>query len=101
MFDTESRYYNVETVKVSAAVTGTREIAYKKRRFLPRGEKMQLLTESEIGQDDRLDQVLTRTLGNPEQFWRVADANNAMNPFSLTENPGRRIRIPVPDARFS
>jgi hypothetical protein len=35
-------------------------------------------------------------LGDSEQFWRVADANNAMNPFDLTAEPGKTIRVAVP-----
>lgn len=98
MFDEESRYYNLETVKIKAA--DGREIAYKKRRFLPRGEQLQTLAEVSVGAGDRLDQITSRTLGNPEQFWQVADANNAMHPESLTDFPGRRVRIPVPEANF-
>ncbi|MEQ9364290.1 MAG: hypothetical protein RIF32_08615 [Leptospirales bacterium] len=98
MFDEESRYFNLETVKIKGA--DRREIAYKKRRFLPRGESLQTLAEVTIGAGDRLDQVSGRTLGNSEQFWQVADANNAMDPNSLTSTPGDRIRIPVPEANF-
>jgi hypothetical protein len=98
VFDSESRYFNLETVKRKGA--DGREIAYKKRRFLPRGENMQTLAEVQVGAGDRLDQITSRTLGNPEQFWQVADANDAMRPDSLTEIPNRRIRIPVPEANF-
>lgn len=98
MFNEESRYFNIETVKIQSA--DGREIAYKKRRFLPRGENRQTLAEVSIGQGDRLDVVTSRTLGNPLQFWQVADANNAMDPSDLTAEPGRRIRIPVPEANI-
>ena len=40
-----------------------------------------------------------RTLGDPLQFWRVCDANNAMNPPELTEEAGRALRVPVPQVR--
>ncbi|MCR9143978.1 MAG: hypothetical protein NXI24_17155 [bacterium] len=98
MFDEESRYFNLETVKIKGG--DGREIAYKKRRFLPRGEKLQTLAEVTIGAGDRLDQVSSQTIGNAEQFWQVADANNAMDPNSLTDTPGNRVRIPVPEANF-
>lgn len=98
MFNEDSRYFNIETVKITG--TDGREIAYKKRRFLPRGETRSTLAEVAIGQGDRLDMVTSRTLGNPLQFWQVADANNAMDPSELTEEPGRRIRIPVPEANI-
>jgi hypothetical protein len=94
MFDFTSRYYAIETA-VHVAHDG-REIVYKRRRFLPQGENMPLLGEAVVAQGDRLDLITARTLGVPEAFWRVADANNAMSPFDLTEEPGRRLRIPLP-----
>lgn len=59
-------------------------------------EEMQLLVEVTVTQGDRLDLIASRTLGNPEHFWRICDANNAMNPFDLTAEIGRTLRIPVP-----
>ena len=34
-------------------------------------------------------------LGDPEQFWRICDANDAMRPDDLTAEVGRRLLIPV------
>ncbi|MEO0078974.1 MAG: LysM domain-containing protein, partial [candidate division WOR-3 bacterium] len=31
------------------------------------------------------------------QFWRICDANNVLDPSELTENPGRRVRITLPE----
>ena len=42
--------------------------------------------------------ITARTLGQSEQFWRVADANDAMNPPELTAEIGRILRVPVPEA---
>jgi len=75
-----------------------REVAYIGRRFLPRGEDMRLLSEVEVTEGDRLDNITARAIGEPEQFWQVCDANNAMNPFKLTSEPGTKLRIPVPEA---
>lgn len=96
MYEHTSRYYNLET----AHTTGPdgRDIPYTRRRFLPRGSSLQLLAEVTVVQGDRLDLVTARTLGDPEQFWRVADANDAMNPFDLTAEPGRTLRVPMPRA---
>lgn len=94
MFDFTSRYYSLETA-THAAPDG-RVLSYKRRRFLPRGASMTLLAEATVTQGDRMDLVTARTLGDPEQFWRVADANDAMNPFDLTAEAGRRLRVPVP-----
>ena len=57
---------------------------------------MPLLAEVAVGQGDRLDLITARTLGDPEQFWRVCDANDAMDPRELTAETGRALRVPVP-----
>ena len=93
MFEPTSRYYSLDTA-IFTFPSG-RTMAYVRRRFLPRGEEMPLLAEVRVTQGDRLDLITARTLGDPEQFWRVADANNAMNPFDLVQ-PGRTLRIPIP-----
>lgn len=96
MFDYTSRYYAIETATYT--LRDGRSIAYKRRRFLPQGDQMPLLAEAVVNQGDRLDLITARSLGDPLQFWRVADANNAMNPFELTIEIGRRLRIPIPQA---
>jgi hypothetical protein len=94
MFNYQSRYYNLETVKLT--LPDGREAVYKRRRLLPRGSAMPLLVEVSVTEGDRLDLITARTLGDPEHFWRVADANNAMNPFDLTAEIARVLRVPVP-----
>jgi hypothetical protein len=102
MFEHTSRYYNLETATLTAL--DGRMIAYKRRRVLPRAESMPLLAEVDVTQGDRLDLITSRTLGDPEQFWRVCDANNAMNPLDLMSSPqgtaevSATLRIPVPQA---
>lgn len=94
MFEYTSRYYRIENGTWTAP--DGREIAYKLRRFLPQGENLTLLLEVTVTQGDRLDLIAARTLGDPEQFWRICDANNAMDPLELTREPGQTIRVPVP-----
>ncbi len=94
MFDYTSRYYNLETAKLTTS--DGRIAAYVKRRFLPQGKNMLLLEEISVTTGDRLDQITARTLGDPLQFWRVCDANNAMKPVDLTAEIGQKIRVPVP-----
>jgi hypothetical protein len=69
-----------------------RSIAYVSRRFSPFGNRLPLLAETTTAEGDRLDLIATRTLGDPEQFWRICDANDAMNPNDLVATPGRRLR---------
>lgn len=94
MFEPTSRYYNLENVTLKTP--DGRVIAYKRRRFLPQGEDLQLLVEVTVAEGDRLDLIAARTIGDPEQFWRIADANDAMNPFDLEET-GRTLRVPIPE----
>lgn len=96
MFDPNSRYYELETA-IWTAPDG-REVPYKRRRFLPQGSAMPRLAEVTVTEGERLDSITARTLSDPEQFWRVADANDAMDPTELTEQPGRLLRIAVPQA---
>jgi hypothetical protein len=94
MFEHTSRYDPIEDAIYEAA-DGLR-ITYKRRRFLPQGQAIPLLVEVTAGVDDRLDLIAARVLGDAEQYWQVCDANNAMNPFDLTAEPGRPLRVPLP-----
>lgn len=94
MFIHTSRYYTLESVSFLSA--DGKEHRYKRRRFLPNPADMQVLAEITVTQGDRLDIITAKSLGDPEQFWRVCDINNAMNPVDLTEEIGRRIKIPLP-----
>jgi hypothetical protein len=93
MFEHTSRYYALDDASHTTA--NGRIITYKRRRFLPDGKNMPLLVEVTVTQGDRLDLITARTLGDPEQFWRICDANNTIDPSDLIE-PGRILRIPVP-----
>ena len=94
MFSFTSRYYNLETVTLD--LPDGRRVAYKRRRFLPQGASMPTLVEVSVTEGDRLDLITARALGDPEHFWRVADTNHAMNPFELTSEVGRVLRISMP-----
>ena len=94
MFESASRYYSIETATLTLA--DGRTLSYKRRRFLPQGKKLPLLLEVTLNEGDRLDLLTARTLGDPEQFWRLADANDTMNPPELESEAGRRLRVPVP-----
>jgi hypothetical protein len=94
MFDAGSRYAAVETATLRDP--DGRVVAYVRRRFLPQGAGLPLLVEVEVTQGDRLDLITARTLGDPEAFWRVCDANDALDPADLTRTIGRRLRVPLP-----
>lgn len=95
LFPASSRYNGIETTKMEAA--DGRTIIYLRRRFIPPPENFALLQEHTVTQGDRLDNLAARYLGDPEQFWRLCDANAAMRPDELTETIGRRLRITLPE----
>jgi len=94
MFEPTSRYYTIETV--TRTQPNGRVVAYKRRRFLPRGDSLLALVELPVAQGERLDVLTARAIGDPEQFWRVCDANNAMYPPDLVADSNARLRVPTP-----
>lgn len=94
MFEANSRYVAVETAEYDTP--DGRKLAYLKRRFLPQGSSLPTLVDATVTEGDRLDLITARTIGDPEQFWRVCDANDALNPFDLAKTPGRVLKVPVP-----
>jgi len=102
MFEPSSRYANCEDLQMqtsssSSSSSGEGKIVqYKARRFLPPYKSMTLLQEVTVTSSDRLDILAARIIGDPEQYWRICDANDILHPMELTSEPGRQIRIAVP-----
>ncbi len=97
MFESTSRYASLPTATYTDAAGRTS--TYVRRRFLPQGERQSLLVEVTVTDGDRLDLIAARTIGDPEQFWRICDANNAMNPFDLVAEPGDVLRVTTPQVK--
>jgi hypothetical protein len=96
MFDPTSRYNALETRTM--LLQDGRMAAYKRRRFLPKGKDIPAMAELSPPPGDRLDLFAARTLGDPLAFWRICDANDAMDPNELVDGSGRTLRLPVPQA---
>ena len=98
MFEPSSRYYNIDTATMTVGSNGgePRVISYKRRRIIPSGETMRTLVEHTVVQGDRLDNLAARYVGDPEQFWRICDANDVLRPEELTEEIGWIIKIGLP-----
>jgi hypothetical protein len=94
-FSITSRYHGLPTTTVE--LEGGKVVVYVQRRFLPSADRFSLLQEHTVTEGDRLDNITAQYLGDPEQFWRLCDANNAMHPDELTETIGRRLRITLPE----
>jgi len=93
-FPITSRYYGLDAARLERP--GRPTVVYLRRRFVPAPELFAPLFEHAVSAGERLDHVAARHLGDPEQFWRIADANGALRPEELTEEIGRRLRITLP-----
>lgn len=85
-FSPTSRYYGIEAMKIETPEG--KIVVYLRRRFVPSPERFALFYEHIVTQSERLDNITAQYLGDPEQFWRVCDANGAMRPDELTERIG-------------
>lgn len=74
-----------------------RVVTYLGTRILPFGESVAASTVAQVqaNEVDRLDLIANRTLGDPSQAWRIADANDAINPFALCHRAGQPLRLPA------
>jgi hypothetical protein len=94
-FPPTSRYYGIETATIQIA--DGRTVIYLRRRFVPSPDKFALLQYHTVTQGERLDNITAKYLNDPEQFWRICDANGALRPDELTETVGRKLRITLPE----
>ncbi len=94
MFDPSSRYANLPVRTWTSPDDQT--VSYVSRRFLPQPDEYDLILVHTVTDSDRLDNVTAQYLDDPTQFWRIADANNAISPFDLTSQPGSTIDITLP-----
>lgn len=94
-FSPSSRYYGIEAASLESENQGT--IVYIRRRFIPQADRFHLLQEHVVSENERMDAITHRYLSDPEQFWRICDANEVMDPNELTDTIGQRIRITLPE----
>ena len=97
-----NRYEQAEQARVTVpdGLGGTREVAYLLPRALPDPATTIAMGWHRVGPDDRVDTVAARYLGDPAAFWRICDANLAVDPDALVgpDAEGAVIVIPVPGA---
>ncbi len=94
LFAPTSRYQGIDTETLTR--TDGTQVIYLRRRFVPSPVLFQLLQEHTVVQGERLDIISGKFLGDPDLFWRIADANGAMRPEDLVEVIGRILRITLP-----
>jgi nucleoid-associated protein YgaU len=89
MFFKGSRYEKVDDEELTDSKG--REIRYKKIRFIPETKPQKAHI---VSQGERLDHIAYRHYRDPERFWRICDANDAMWPDDLLE-VGDTLLIPA------
>ena len=94
-FPSTSRYHGI-ALSTLTLPDGT-TVAYVQRRFVPPPERFVVLVEHRVHSGDRLDNLAARYLGDPQQFWRLCDANRAVRPDELIETPGRALLVTLPE----
>ena len=91
LYPPNSRYHGLP---VRVADIGRRRVAYLSRRFVPAPEDLELLREYAVKQGDRIDGIAAEIIGDPEQYWRIADMNRALDPAVLSSDIGRILGVP-------
>ena len=95
VFARNSRYFGLPTL--SRTAPDGRTVTYLSRRFVPPPDRFSPVRQHRVVQGDRLDNIAARYFGDPEQFWRLCDANNAVRPDELLEALGRVLLITLPE----
>ena len=73
-------------------------IVYLRRRFVPPAGSLRRCSRNTPSSRATGSTMSPRnTSAIPEQFWRVCDANSAMQPDELTDTVGRTLRITLPE----
>lgn len=99
MFDPQSRYAKVPTA--SLAVTGadgkTRTVTYVRRRPMPVPHQGIVAATHFIVSGDRPDRLAGRYLADPQQYWRLCDAEGVIQADEIAQPLGHRLDIRLPD----
>ena len=95
-FPTDSRYHGF-TVEQYTAPSGE-VIPYLARRIVPQpgAPNFATINRYTVQQNDRLDLIAAKYLGDPLLAWLICDANGAMEPQNLVETPGKVLNITTP-----
>lgn len=97
VYDESSRYRGLALLRLIDSAG--REQVYLDRRILPQPETMAEAGRVTVQQGDRLDNIAAAQFGDAGWWWRIADANRALDPAALTAGAalGRTLRITLPD----
>jgi len=90
-FPPDSRYHGLPLLRVQ--LTDGREVACVGRRFLPPLDAYERIAVHEVQGADRLDLLAAQYFADPEQGWRLPEANAVRDPRTLLAEAGSRIAI--------
>jgi hypothetical protein len=91
-----SRYY-AAAINTYTQPDGT-PVVYLARRILPQPSVYVSVQNYAVVENDRIDNLSARFLGDPLLFWMICDANIATDPDELTSQKGRSVLIPFASA---
>jgi hypothetical protein len=94
-FPPGSRYHGLATD--TWTLPDGRPVAFVRSRVVPQPERFVTLRLHAVAEGDRLDNLAALYLGDPQQYWRLCDANGAMRPDELIEIVGRALRVTLPE----
>ena len=93
MFDANSRYA-AQPLATWVDSQGRVRVYVTLREVPPPVPPQSFDRRHEVTDHDRVDRIAWKEIGDPQQFWRLADANGALHPDELTANVGRRLLVP-------
>jgi hypothetical protein len=91
--NTSSRYYG-GAINQYTQPNGT-PVVYLARRILPQPSIYLSVQNYIVVENDRIDNLAARFLGDPLLFWMICDANGVTDPDELTAQKGSSIVIPL------
>lgn len=94
MSTSSSRYASVGRAMLQTADGWS--IPYLRRRIIAPVDAGQILMTTTLPAGSRLDLVAAKLRGDPLQAWRLADANDLLDPAELDNGTPRALRIPKP-----
>lgn len=93
-YPANSRYANC--TQASYVAPDGRTIAYVAQRIMPAPERFTPMALHRVIAAERVDLVADRYYGDPEQFWRVCDANRVVWPPDAVSRVDQQVVIPLP-----
>ncbi len=93
-FPPNSRYHDLP-LRVRIAADGSVE-TYVGRRIIPATDRYGVFARHRVTATERIDGIAADMFGDPEQYWKICDANGDADPARSTEPEGRLLVIPLP-----